>query len=86
MYKIGYTPEAEKNLEDLPKRDSAAVAKRIKALAIDPRPHGTVSLKGSLAGLQRIRVGDYRVIYQIKESKLLVLVVKVARRDQVYSR
>ena len=86
MYKIGLTPQAEKNLEDLPKRDRAAIVKRMDALAIEPRPRGMVSLKGPLNGLHRIRVGDYRVIYQIKDAKLLILVVKVARRDQVYSR
>ncbi|MDJ0899633.1 MAG: type II toxin-antitoxin system RelE/ParE family toxin [Xenococcus sp. MO_188.B8] len=56
---------------------------KIDALATEPRPEGVVKLKGE-ENLYRIRVGDYRVIYNVQDDRLLVLVVKVGHRGDVY--
>ena len=56
---------------------------RILALAEDPRPPGAKRLAGS-EGLHRIRVGDYRVVYAIEDDVLLVLVVRIGHRRDVY--
>ncbi|MCC7350176.1 MAG: type II toxin-antitoxin system RelE/ParE family toxin [Phycisphaerales bacterium] len=53
------------------------------ALADDPRTAGSVKLSGA-SGLWRIRVGDYRVIYEIRDRQLIVLVVIIAQRREVY--
>ncbi len=55
----------------------------ISALATTPRPDGVTKLSGS-KNSYRIRVGDYRVLYRITDKELLVLVVKVAHRRDVY--
>jgi mRNA interferase RelE/StbE len=58
------------------------VRSAIDSLAENPRPHGTQKLGG--ADQYRIRIGDYRVIYEIEDAELHVLVVRVGRRDSVY--
>ena len=62
------------NLEDLP---------RILALAEEPRPPGVVKMHGG-GGYYRLRVGDYRVVYAIEDDVLLVLVVRIGHRREVY--
>lgn len=74
----------EKDLAKLPAKDQRRVAVAINELAIEPRPQGCLKLAGE-DGLYRIRVGDYRVIYQIKDGELRVLVVKLANRKDAYS-
>ncbi|HYV95500.1 MAG TPA: type II toxin-antitoxin system RelE/ParE family toxin [Chitinophagales bacterium] len=54
----------------------------IANLASDPRPHGYIQLKGRSAF--RVRVGDYRIIYEIYSEKLVVLIVEVGNRREVY--
>jgi mRNA interferase RelE/StbE len=56
---------------------------RIRALADDPRPQGSEKITGS-DDLYRIRSGDYRAIYTIQDDRLVVLVVRVAHRRDVY--
>jgi len=55
----------------------------ILALADNPRPAGCVKLSG-LSDLWRIRVGDYRVVYEIRDRQLIVLIVGVAHRREIY--
>ncbi len=55
----------------------------IDSLANDPRPVGCVKLTGS-HDLFRLRVGDYRIIYQVQDRKLLVLIVDIGNRREVY--
>jgi len=52
--------------------------------ALTTKPHRGTALKGDLSGLRRIRVGDYRVIYEIDERELVVLVIRVAHRREAY--
>jgi mRNA interferase RelE/StbE len=56
---------------------------RVEALAGDPRPQGCEKLEG-VRDLYRVRVGEYRVVYQVSDNILLVLVVRVAHRRDVY--
>ena len=74
VYTVRATPEAEHDLKKVRKQDRAGIAGKIAALAHDPRPHGVKKMQG-MGNLYRIRVGDYRVIYQIRDKVLLVLVV-----------
>jgi mRNA interferase RelE/StbE len=67
----------------LPQAAQARIASAIDALAGDPRPSGVTKLRGP-EGFYRIRVGDYRVVYAIEDDVLLVLVVRVGHRREVY--
>ena len=77
---------AQRELEALPKKDRALVERRILALGDDPRPQGAIPLKGErFGGLYRVRSGDYRIIYQVQDSRLIVLIVKIGNRKDVYA-
>lgn len=87
-YVVEITGTADKVLQRLTRsqpRDAARIEDAIKALATDPRPAGCTALSG-VAGVWRIRVGNYRVCYEIEDDKLLVLVLLVNTRDDVYQR
>jgi mRNA interferase RelE/StbE len=84
-YSVQFRPSAAKALEKLDGQIRARILRSITALAGDPRPSGVKSLTGE-PGLWRIRVGDYRVVYEIEDDELVVLVVRVAHRSTVYQR
>ena len=83
-YSIRIKHTAEQALERLPKGDRERVDQKISSLAQEPRPSGAIPLKGGGKGLWRIRVGDWRIIYQIRDEELIVLVVTIANRREVY--
>ncbi len=56
----------------------------IDGLAHDPRPHGSEDLKGKLALYRKLRVGNYRIVYEIDDGAVSVLVVRVGDRKDVY--
>ena len=62
---------------------AAASFARIVALEVNPRPPGARKLRGE-SELWRVRVGDYRILYSIEEARLVVLVVKIGHRREVY--
>ena len=82
-YSIQIKKSAEKEIADLPKRDQRRVISAIEKLAGDPRPSGVRKLKHP-DDIYRLRVGNYRIVYQIADKKLIVLVVKVGDRKDVY--
>ncbi len=83
-YSILFLPSAQKALAKLPQKDQARVDRQVLALADKPRPAGAVALKGGGKGLWRVRVGNWRIVYQIQDDRLIVLVVDVAHRREVY--
>ncbi len=82
-YRVDILPSARRELAALPPKDRNRVDKRILSLAENPRPVGSKKLAGE-EDLYRLRVGDYRIIYQVQDKVLLVLVVKVGHRREVY--
>lgn len=80
---IGYDPKALKELSKLDKPVARRIMRAADELAINPRPNGVRPLVG-YPDLWRIRVGDYRVIYTIRDAELVVLVLRVAHRSSVY--
>ena len=82
-YTVQITPRAGKALERLPRRDLTRIGRAIDRLAEQPRPRGCVRLAGS-DELYRIRSGDYRIIYEIRARKLVVLAVRIGHRRDVY--
>jgi mRNA interferase RelE/StbE len=84
-YEPRFRPAALRQLRKL----DPQVARRIKAatdgLCGDPRPHGVKALSGQ-HGWLRIRVGDYRIIYEVRDSELVLLVIQIGHRSEVYER
>ena len=86
-YSIEFSSRAARDFKKLAKTNKAMAIKikdAIAELAEDPRPRGVETLSGTTPTLQRIRVGDFRVIYEIKEGKLLVWVVRLGDRKEIY--
>ncbi len=81
-YRLEITSSAAKELSDIPRKDLRRIVTRIQALADDPRPPGSKKLCAQER--YRIRQGDYRVLYQIEDDNLVVYVVKIAHRRDVY--
>ena len=79
-YQVKLRRAAQRQLDKLAEHDYEIVAEVISALEREPRPHGIKKLAES--GLWRIRVGRYRVVYNINDEELLVIVVRVARRTE----
>ena len=84
-YRIELTRAAERDLRGLSRDVLRRVDRKIQALSNDPRPHGSKKLEGS-ANTYRVRVGDYRILYEIEDTAILVLVVRVGHRREAYER
>ncbi len=82
-YRIEFRPAARKSLGRIPAPFSARIAAAIDSLAEAPRPPGCVRLQGP-DGFHRIRVGDYRIVYVVIDRVLVVCVVRIAHRKDVY--
>ena len=85
QYRIFLKPAAERVLSSLSKKNRKLVARRIDALSANPRPKGVEKLAGQV-DLYRVRAGDFRIIYQIQDAVLRVLVVMIGDRKDVYDR
>jgi mRNA interferase RelE/StbE len=81
-YRLLVKRSAAREIEGLPKADRQRVVKRIEALGSDPRPVGCEKLSGR--ELYRVRQGSYRIVYEIVEREVVVTVVKVGHRRDVY--
>ena len=82
-YRVVLTPAAERQIAKLPRQAREMVAAAFVALGTNPRPTGCVKLAGS-DDLWRIRVRQFRAIYQILDAELIVTIVKVGDRQDVY--
>lgn len=82
-YRIEVSPLASRQLKKLDAETSRKIGRKIDSLGVNPRPPGVEKLAGT-GDLWRVRVGDYRIIYQIHDKRLLVLVVKVGDRKDIY--
>ena len=85
VYKVRIKKKVIKYLSTLNKKDTNRIFSAIEALASDPRPVGHKKLSGE-DNACRIRIGSYRVIYEIKDVDLLVSVVKAGARGDVYKK
>ena len=82
-YNLQIRRSATKELRALPAQARRAVVARIRKLARDPRPRGVEKLKGP-EDTYRVRVGTYRIVYEIRDRALIVTIVKVGHRKDVY--
>lgn len=83
-YRIEFEPKAERWLTKQPADVRRRVGEKIAALAKNPRPNGVAKLQGQSQLFYRIRVGDYRVVYTIEDDRLIILVVAVGNRRDIY--
>lgn len=82
-YAVSIRPAAQRQFARLSTSAKTAVAAALEGLAVEPRPHNHIKLSGS-SGSYRVRVGDYRVVYQIDDASRRVLVTVVGHRREVY--
>jgi mRNA interferase RelE/StbE len=82
-YQVEYAKGVEKDFKNIPAKAAKRIAVAIDKLGANPRPAGSVKLVGFDLEY-RIRVGDYRVIYQIHDSVLLVLLIEIGHRKDIY--
>ncbi len=82
MYQLLIEKQAQKQLERIPEPDYSRIKKCILDLAINPRPIGSKKLKGR--GGYRIRQGNYRIIYDINDHVLTVLILAAGHRKDIY--
>jgi len=81
-FRIYIKPTAVKELQKIPKRDVAKIINKIRSLSSNPRPPGYEKL--SADEKYRVRQGRYRIVYSIEDDKLVVLVIKIGDRKEVY--
>lgn len=82
MYQVILEKSVGKLLQKIASPDFKKLKAALIRLRVDPRSHGYLKLKGR--GGYRVRVGDYRIIYEIKDDQLIVLVITIAHRKDVY--
>lgn len=83
-YKLVFRKSVPKDLRPIPNKDVARILQRMEALREDPRPPGSEKL--SDLERYRIRQGIYRIIYEITDETLIVTVVKIGHRKNIYKR
>lgn len=84
-YKVLFDKKYLKELTRIPEHFRDAIEEKVKDLANNPRPEGSIKLKGSKNDpLYRIRYGDYRIVYAIKDDILVVLVIEIGHRREIY--
>jgi mRNA interferase RelE/StbE len=81
-YTVLILPSAQKQLSKLPNAIASRIEDKMMELGDDPRPPGCKKLKGREAW--RIRIGDYRVIYEINDGRLIVTVITIGHRREIY--
>ncbi|MFQ5674247.1 MAG: type II toxin-antitoxin system RelE/ParE family toxin [Nitrospinales bacterium] len=82
-YAVQISPAAARQIRKLSRSVQRKIVKRLEALEAVPRPPGAVKIKGG-ENLYRIRTGDYRIIYEIRDQVLVVLILKVGDRKEIY--
>lgn len=83
-YRLALTPRAQRELDALPRHIQKRVARWLDLLAADPRREGTKKLEGP-SELRRVHAGqDYVIVYAVSNEDVLVLVVRVGHRKEVY--
>jgi mRNA interferase RelE/StbE len=82
VYKVYFKHSADKDLKPIPDTDLKKILKRIESLAKNPRPMGCEKVVGQ--DKYRVRQGDYRILYTINDDALIVRIMKVGHRKDIY--
>jgi mRNA interferase RelE/StbE len=81
-FDLVFKESVSRDLKEIPKQDVQRILERIDALRDDPHPPGSVKLSGK--EYYRIRQGNYRVVYEVQDTRLVVIVIKVGHRREIY--
>jgi mRNA interferase RelE/StbE len=84
-YEVRFRPAALRQLRKLDSQIPRRIKSTTETLRTEPRPPGVKALTGQ-RGWLRIRVGDYRIVYEVRDSELVVLVIQIGHRSQIYDR
>ncbi len=84
-YAVRLDSRARKTLDRLPGDVYGRIIRKLKAIEDDPRPPGVEKLTG-MEDLYRVRVGDWRIVYAIRDRELLIIVIRIGHRREVYRR
>lgn len=82
-YEVRLARRAVRSLADLQRRDQQRIRAAIDLLAENPRPPSCMALQGE-AGVYRVRVGDYRIVDEVRDQVLVVQVIRIGHRREVY--
>ena len=82
-FRIELEPSAVRQLRKLDPQDRRRVQAALELLAVDPRPPASTMLVNS-GGAWRVRVGDFRIVYEIEDDRLIVLVLALGHRREIY--
>lgn len=82
-YRVEFTRAAIKQLDALPHNVQNRIQAKLATLATNPRPSGVVKMQGE-TDIYRLRIGDYRALYTTQDDVLIVLVLKIGHRREVY--
>jgi len=82
-YRIEVSATAEKQIRKLPRKDQVRVLRAIRPLATEPMPPGSRRLRG-YDDVFRIRVGMYRILYRVEGRRLLIIILKIGHRREIY--
>jgi mRNA interferase RelE/StbE len=85
-YSVEFAPSTAKALTRIDQQFQLRIVGVIELVAVEPRPPAAKMLRGGEHGRWRVRVGDYRIVYTVEDDRLLVLVLRVAHRREVYDR
>jgi mRNA interferase RelE/StbE len=83
MYQVRLARRAARSLASLERREQQRIRAALELLAENPRPPNSVAMQGE-DSVYRVRVGDYRIVYEVLDSVLLVHVVRIGHRREVY--
>lgn len=83
MFAVEFLPSAARELAKLDESPRRRIARAIDRLVQEPHPTGAAKLRGA-DDLWRLRVGDYRILYAVEANRLVILVVKIGHRRDVY--
>ena len=82
-YRIEFSPAAERQFKKIPREVQIRLKHRIDSLTENPFPRGVKKLSAE-ENLYRLRMGDYRIVYQVQGKALLILILKLGHRKNVY--
>lgn len=85
MYSLIFSKTIKKDTQKIEKADLEKIDKKLELLKLDPRTNGAEALKGKhFKCCHRIRIGKYRVIYEIIDSKLIIYIISISKRCEAY--
>ena len=85
VYAIEFRPAVLKSLKVVPKKDLIRIRKKLEGIAKVLPPQARTKMKGNNS-FHKVRAGDYRIVYEIHENRLVILVVKIGHRKDIYER